>query len=165
MSLTVMKKQVLLMVLLAFGWITELSAQQNGPHNFSPQKFREDMENFIILSTGMTALDAKNFFPLYHELHDKQRKINKEIMRLKRMQKKDNPTEKECKEYVERIMELKVESAELEQAYFKKMCKVISPKKVHAVMIAEDKFHRRMLQNIPSNKRFVKLIPSQCPAK
>ena len=165
MSFIVMKKQLLLIVLLAFGWLTELSAQQNGPHNFSPQKFREEMEDYIILSTGMTALDAKNFFPLYHELHDKQRKINKEIMKLKRIYKNENPTEKECKECVERIMELKVESAELEQAYFKKMCKVVSPKKVHAVMIAEDKFHRRMLQNIPSNKRFIKLIPSQGPKK
>lgn len=165
MSFIVMKKQLLLIVLLAFGWLTELSAQQNGPHNFSPQKFREEMEDYIILSTGMTALDAKNFFPLYHELHDKQRKINKEIMKLKRINKNENPTEKECKECVERIMELKVESAELEQAYFKKMCKVVSPKKVHAVMIAEDKFHRRMLQNIPSNKRFIKLIPSQGPKK
>lgn len=165
MSFIVMKKQLLLIVLLAFGWLTELSAQQNGPHNFSPQKFREEMEEYIILSTGMTALDAKNFFPLYHELHDKQRKINKEIMKLKRIHKNENPTEKECKECVERIMELKVESAELEQAYFKKMCKVVSPKKVHAVMIAEDKFYRRMLQNIPSNKRFIKLIPSQGPKK
>ena len=53
MSFIVMKKQVLLIVLMAFGWLTGLSAQQKGPHNFSPQKFREEMEEFIILSTGM----------------------------------------------------------------------------------------------------------------
>lgn len=154
-----MKKKILLVVLLFLGCLTDLSAQQ-GPHNFSPQRFREEMEDFIILSTGMTALDAKNFFPLYHELHEKQRKINKEIMNLKRKHK-TNPTDHECREYVERITELKVESAELERTYFKKMCKVVSPRKVHAVMLAEDKFHRRMLQNIPGNKRFVKLIPAQ----
>lgn len=155
-----MKKQLLLIVLMVVGCLSHVSAQQ-GPHNFSPQKFREDMENFIILHTGMTPLDAKNFFPLYHEMHDKQRKINKEIMRLKRLKNATNLTDKDYKAYVERIMELKVEFAEVERDYYKKMCKVVSPRKVHAVLLAEDKFHRRMLQNLPGNKRFVKAFPSR----
>lgn len=153
-----MKKQLLLIVLMFSGFLAGAFAQK-GPHNFSPQKFREDMENFIILNTGMTALDAKNFFPLYHEMHEKQRKINKEIMRLKKIKNTANLTDKNYKEYVDRIMELKVEFAEVERAYYKKMCKVVSPRKVHAVMLAEDKFHRRMLQNIPGNKRFIKPFP------
>lgn len=153
-----MKKQLLLIVLMFVGFLSHVSAQ-NGPHNFSPQKFREDMENFIMINTGMTALDAKNFFPLYHEMHDKQRKINKEIMRLKRLKNTANLTDKDYREYVARIMELKVEFAEVERDYYKKMCKVVSPRKVHAVLSAEDRFHRRMLQNLPGNKRFVRMFP------
>lgn len=153
-----MKKQLLLIVLMFAGFLSHVSAQ-NGPHNFSPQKFREDMENFIMINTGMTALDAKNFFPLYHEMHDKQRKINKEIMRLKKLKNTANLTDKDYREYVARIMELKVEFAEVERDYYKKMCKVVSPRKVHAVLSAEDRFHRRMLQNLPGNKRFVRMFP------
>lgn len=155
-----MKKQLLLIVLMFVGFLSSVSAQK-GPHNFSPQKFREDMENFIMINTGMTALDAKNFFPLYHEMHDKQRKINKEIMRLKKLKNTANLTDKDYKEYVARIMELKVEFAEIERDYYKKMCKVVSPRKVHAVLNAEDRFHRRMLQNLPGNKRFVKIFPAR----
>ena len=42
---------------------------------------------------------------------------------------------------------LEVEKAETEEAYYKKLCKIVSARKVFLAMQAEDKFHRRMLNN------------------
>ena len=44
------------------------------------------------------------------------------------------------------INKLKIESAELEDVYYKKMCKAVPARKVHEAMQAEDRFHRRMLR-------------------
>ena len=40
-----------------------------------------------------------------------------------------------------------MEKAETEEMYYKKLCKAISARQVFLVMRAEDKFHRRMINN------------------
>lgn len=160
-----MKKQLLLLFFLLFGAFSGMMAQQKDHNNFSPKQFREELEKYIVLHAGLTPLDAKNFFPLFHELHEKRRQINREIIHLKRMQGKEQLSDKECREHIMRIAALKVESAELEQVYYKKMCKVVSPKKVLGALTAEDKFHRRMLRNLPHGKRFMNHNPPYCSYK
>ena len=46
-----------------------------------------------------------------------------------------------------------MEKAETEEMYYKKMCKAISARKVFLVMQAEDKFHRRMLNDFNRQRK------------
>ena len=45
-----------------------------------------------------------------------------------------------------KIVQTRIESAKLEEGYCKKMCKVVPAQKVYAMMLAEDAFHRELLQ-------------------
>ena len=55
-------------------------------------------------------------------------------------------TDKDYYNLIKEINKLKIESAELEDVYYKKMCKAVPARKVHEAMQAEDRFHRRMLR-------------------
>ena len=48
---------------------------------------------------------------------------------------------------IQKIKKLGVEMAEIEAEYYKKLCGAVSPKKVYRAMQAEDRFHRKMLED------------------
>lgn len=114
---------------------------------FSPEEFRAHLEEFISKEAGLTASEGKAFLPIFHEMKEKQIKAQDEIFRLKRNGPAGNASDKEFANAIQKIKNLEVEKAETEEEYYKKMCKVISARKVFLVMRAEDKFHRRMINN------------------
>ncbi len=141
-----MNKKIFLMAFLTLlSAIAPLSAQQRN-RQFSPQDFVKRLESFIVREACLTPTEATAFFPIFHEMHDKQRGINWKIMELKKRSLPANATDRDYYNIIKEINSLKVESAELEDSYYKKMCKAIPAKKVHAAMKAEDRFHRRMLR-------------------
>lgn len=140
--------------LILCGLITPVHAQ-NRPDRFSPQKFVKELEGYIIREAGLSRTEAAAFFPIFHELHNKQRSINWQINELKKRNLPGNATDKDYNNIIRKINKLKVESAELEDTYYRKMCKAVPARKVHAAMKAEDSFHRRMLHRFstPEHKR------------
>ncbi len=79
-------------------------------------------------------------------MKDKQRKLQREIFQLKKNAPDSNASDKDFALVIQKIKDLGAEMAGLEVAYYKKMCKAVSPRKVYAAMQAEDKFHRKMLE-------------------
>ena len=73
-----------------------------------------------------------------------------------------NAADKEYYNLICEINKLKIELAEVEDTYYRKMCKTIPAKKVHEAMKAEDRFHRRMLRNF-SNRTAKKQAPPPAP--
>ena len=136
------------------GWV--VSAAQPPRRHFSPQDFVKELESFIVREACLTPTEATAFFPIFHELHDKQRSINWKIRELKKRSLPANSTDKDYFNLIKEISNLKIESAELEANYYKKMCKAIPAQKVHESMKAEDRFHRRMLHkfsNRPASRK------------
>ena len=75
----------------------------------------------------------------------KERKLKQTEWKLKRNAEKLD-SDKECQEALMKIVQTRIESAKLEEGYCKKMCKVVPAQKVYAMMLAEDAFHRELLQ-------------------
>lgn len=138
-----MKQTILLICALALS--TALAAQ---PHRgkFNPEEFKAKLENFITAETGFTPAEAQAFYPIYHEMKEKQRNLQREIFRLKKDAPDSNASDKDFALVIQKIKDLGAEMAGLEVTYYKKMCKAVSPRKVYAAMQAEDKFHRQMLE-------------------
>lgn len=137
-------------LLLLFFAILLFSVQavaQSHKEKFSPQDFTRDLESFIVREACLSPNEAAVFFPLFHEMHDKQRGINWQINELKKRVLPENSTDKDYHNLINDICKLKIEQAELEESYYKKMCKVVPSQKVLNAMLAEDRFHRRMLKN------------------
>ena len=121
-------------------------AQPKG-ERFSPEQFRVHLEGYISHDAGLTAREGKAFFPLFHEMKEKQHKLQDKIFRLKRNGPASNASDKDFATAVLNIKSLEVKKAELEEQYYKKMCKAIPARKVYLAMKAEDRFHRKMLRD------------------
>lgn len=145
-----MKKFLMTLLLVAAGLCA--SAQPNGQKGqplFDPQKFQQMVEESLTKAAGLTADEAKAFFPLYNDMRERQRKMGVQIYELKKNAKGDA---KSCTEAIQKINQLKVEMAEVERDTYKRILKVVPAEKVFKVMKAEDDFHRRMVQG-PRNRR------------
>lgn len=133
-------------VIMMMAMLTSALAQPKG-ERFSPKEFRAHLEEFISKEAGLTASEGKAIFPIFHEMKEKQFKAQDKIFRLKRNGPASNASDKEFANAIQKIKNLEVEKAETEEEYYKKICKAISARKVFLVMRAEDKFHRRMINN------------------
>ena len=79
-----MKKKILPLFVLfwVLGHIQFMAQLPKG--QFSPQDFVKHLESFIVREACLTPAEATAFFPIFHELHDKQRGINWQIRELKK---------------------------------------------------------------------------------
>lgn len=119
---------------------------QGGPSKFNPEEFRVRLEGHISRQAGFSAQESQKFFSIYHEMKDKQHKLQQEMFKLKKNRPANSASDKDYLNTIQKIKDLNVEIAQIEENYYKKMCKAISPKKVYQAMLAEDEFHRQMLR-------------------
>ena len=110
---------------------------------FSPEKFDADMEAYVSKEAGLTQQEADKFFPLFREMHQKQRAVYGK-MRHMGMQK---PADEEgCAKAIKDADRMNVELRQIEQTYHKKMLQVVPASKVWDAIGAESRFHRRMMK-------------------
>ena len=146
-----MRKNIICALLVLFCAVTSVAQPPRKNERLSPEDFREKMENAITESTGLTTEEAAKLFPLFHEMKKKQHDIGKQIFSLKKAE--ESLSEKELSDRLLKIKHLQVQMAEVEETYYKRMCKAVSATKVFGVMRAEDEFHREMLSSFNHKHR------------
>lgn len=150
-----MKKHTYLLMLLLVILVNTNVFAQNPPRHkqprFNPREYKERMEKFVSKHAEFTQEEASKFFPIFHEMKEKQREIMKQIQQKKFSKPASGASDKEFQDVIMDIEKLKIQQAELEESYYKKMCKVVPAKKVFEAMIAEDLFHRNMLQGFDNH--------------
>lgn len=129
-----------------------LMAQHQQRGKFNPQEFKAKLENYITQEACLTTSEAQAFFPIYFEMKGKQRQLQRSIYRIKNNAPAENANDKDFSIAIQKIKDLGVEMAQLEVNYYKKLCNVVSPRKVYAAMQAEDRFHRKMLEGFGHGK-------------
>lgn len=146
-----MKRFVILLFISLFALLPIMAQQHEGERpRFSPELFKARMESYIREKAGLNQEECDKLFPLYHEMHQKQKEIYEQIHKLKKSQY--NQQTSNATKTITEIMELKVKLTKIEQTYYTKMCKTVSGEKVLKVMHAEDTFHREMLK-LSNNER------------
>jgi hypothetical protein len=128
-------------------------AQQQERWKFNPEEFRAKLEEFITKKAEFTSAEAQTFFPIFHQMKEEQRNLQKEIFTLKRIPKDANPSEKDYTNKIQRICELNTKMAEVQESYYKKLYKAVPAQKVYKAMLAEDIYHRMMLRQFDQRKR------------
>ncbi len=123
-------------------------AQGNGQwqrHEFSPERYKQKLEEFVTHEAGLTPEEAQRLFPMLHEMLAKQLHNNnaqREAMRSCG----ENASEADYEKAIKQTLALDVENSRLEQDYYKKFHSVISWKKIHAVRMALWKFQMEALR-------------------
>lgn len=136
-----MKQTVIILILQLF-MVVSVSAQ-GGHQKFSPEKFDADMEKFVTEQAKLTQQEADKFFPLFREMHKKQRAVYHKIRQATRQQPADD---KACETTLKECDKLNIELRQIEQSYHQKMMKAVPAKKVYDAIMAENNFHRRMMR-------------------
>ena len=134
-------KQTAIIFILQLLMVVSVSAQRH--QKFSPEKFDADMEKFVTEQAKLTQQESEKFFPLFREMHQKQRAIYHKIRQATKQKPVDD---KLCEKTLKECDKLNIELREIEQTYHQKMMKAISAKKVYDAIIAESNFHRRMMR-------------------
>jgi hypothetical protein len=122
------------------------SPQQAG--QFSPTDYRNRQKDFISKHAGLTETEANQFFPLYYELQEKKRDLNREA-RQQAVHPQNRPfTEEEYTKIVDNMANLDIKIAELEKSYIDKYKKVIPASKILKVQMAEEQFNSEILKDM-----------------
>jgi hypothetical protein len=117
---------------------------------FSPEKFQAELEQFITNEACLTPQEATKFFPLYREMHKKQRCVYNQMKALGKIKPAE---ESECRKSIQKRDELELELKSIQQTYHNKFLGVLSASKVFDVIKAEDRFHRKTFRNWGNGKR------------
>lgn len=147
-------RKLLLIFCMVFAAVA-VSAQGNKGQGkdqkaFDPQKFEQQLEQYVVKGAGFTQAEAAKFLPLFREL----RKKTTAIMEANAKKMKGRPTtEQECADAMKGFLESEVQLKKIEQTYTLKMLKVVPATKLIKVKHAEEEFHREAFRKVQESQR------------
>jgi len=134
------------------GWSRNTPQQQQVPNRsgqFSPTEYWNQQKAFFTEKAGLTEDEAAAFFPLYNELQQKKRDLNRE---MRRMTRQENQTEEQAQKSLDAIADINIKIAELEKEYVQKFKEVLPASKILKVQNAEEQFNSQILKDIQQSR-------------
>ena len=134
------------------GWSRNTPQQQQVPNRsgqFSPTEYWNQQKAFFTEKAGLTEDEAAAFFPLYNELQQKKRDLNRE---MRRMTRQENLTEEQAQKSLDAIADFNIRIAELEKEYVQKFKEVLPATKILKVQNAEEQFNSQILKDIQQSR-------------
>ena len=142
-----MKRFVLLLTMVVA--VASLNAQERTRRErLSPEQFQAKQQEYLVKVAELTDQEAKEFFPLYFEMKQKQKTMQDEAWKLFREGSKDNAKEGSYKEINDAFTESQLNSARLEKEYLDKFRRILPDKKIFLIRSAEMGFRRDMVRDM-----------------
>ena len=148
-----MKKILFASLLLLLTAVTA-SAQErpmNKPH-FSPEEFQAKQQAYITEMADLTDQEAEAFFPLFFELQKKKFELERTVRKGFKKERGEQMTEEECRDFVYKMADTKIEIAKLEREYTDKYLQVLPPCKLRRVQHAEGMFQRDLMKKMTEHR-------------
>lgn len=145
-----MKYLKICLLLICFSWIATTSsiAQQNKKDRIEALKIA-----FITKRLDLTPKEAQLFWPVYNQYNDQFEAMRKE--RRKQYaginDRIDSLPTKEVESMLDAEMAYKQKELDLTKEYHNELKKVLPPKKIAKLYIAEESFKRELLRRIQEN--------------
>lgn len=139
---------LLLLCLVVVGVIIPIAAQVQP--KFDPARFEADLRQFITTEASLTPTEAQRFFPLYHEMREKERTFFGADRRYRCV---DPNNDKMCEEVILLHDENDIQMKQIQKEYHQRFLQVLPASKVFKVIKAEDRFHRQMFQRAAKHDR------------
>lgn len=139
-------RKVILLVLFSFISAILLSAQEEGSQKLSPEEFKKKQAAYLTDKAELTTEEAARFFPVYFELQQKKRNINRGAWEDVKKARNDKLAEAQYEVLITRLINARIISDKLEKAYILRFKKILSCEKIFKIQAAEMRFHRDMLK-------------------
>lgn len=136
-------------------WQRNSAPQQQIPNRsgqFSPTEYWNQQKAFFTERAGLTEDEANAFFPLYNELQQKKRELNRETRRIMRQEGGTATSEEQSLKAIDAIAETNIKIAELEKEYLQKFKQVLPASKILKVQSAEEQFNSQILKDIQQSR-------------
>ena len=133
-----MKKYLVVIVSLMVAMV--VNAQEK---KFSPEKFDAQMEEYITSKANLDQQEAAKLFPLFKEMHKKQRAV---YARMRALGKSKPADDAGCADAIKEKDKCNLELKQIEQCFHQKMLQVVSASKLYDVLKAESHFYRKMMK-------------------
>jgi len=108
---------------------------------------------FITEKLELTSEEAETFWPIYNNFESQRESLRKQMAIKRRGLDFENLTEKEAKEIVKEIIAHEEQKTAIETKFLNKLIGVLPSKKIIMLKVAEDKFKRRMLDELRKRRR------------
>lgn len=120
------------------------------PNNkrFSPEQFCKDLGAYIAREAGMSPSEAKAFMPVFLEMKDKQRAIERQKANAISKAATQNMSEKDCKRILNDINELSKKAQRIEVQYQQRLVRIVGTQKFIKAIHAERNFGRSFFRKI-----------------
>ena len=130
----------------------QIQQAPNRSGQFSPAEYWKQQKAFFTEKAGLTEDEANAFFPLYNELQQKKRDINREIRRNMRPEGSTEATEEQSLKAIDAKANANIKIAELEKEYLQKFKEVLPASKILKVQNAEEQFNSQILKDIQQSR-------------
>lgn len=141
------------------GGMPELLQQKERPRHrrhFNPEQFRREIEEHIMREAKLTPAEAKEFFPVFMEMKEKQRNIERKVGMAYRRASHATVTDDDCRRVLREVEKLKQKQLRVESSYMHRLEKIVSPAKLIRVIQADRSFGRkkfRQMMEAPRKKQ------------
>lgn len=139
---------LLLILAMPFGAMAQQNKQENRRRHFSPEEFQKHQREYITSKAGLTQEEADAFFPLFFELQNKKFELERNTRKEISVRKHQEMNEEQCRTFVNKMAELKIEIAKLEKEYTEKYLNVLPACKLMRVQHAENSFQRDLMKRM-----------------
>ena len=136
------------------GWQPNRNQQQGPVRNeqFSPAEYFQQQREFFIRNAQLTEQEAEAFFPVYNELQQKKRELNREIRRIMREEGGSEMSQEQCLKAIDAKAEANIKIAALEKEYLQKFKEILPASKILKVQNAEEQFNSQILKDIQQTR-------------
>lgn len=140
-------------------WQQRNNNQQQSPApnpsgQFSPAEYWKQQQEFFTQKACLTEEEAKAFFPVYNELQQKKRDLNREIRRIMREggEGEAKISEERCLKAIDTMADVNIKIAELEKEYLQKFKELLPASKILKIQDAEEQFNSQILKDIQQSR-------------
>ena len=128
--------------------------QKSRRRHFSPEEFQARQREYITDKAELTAEEAEAFFPIFFELQKKKFSLEREARKGINMKRGEKMSEEQCRQFVDKMGDVKIEVAKLEKEYCTKYLKVLPACKLMRIQHAEISFQRDLMKRMPQHQGF-----------
>ncbi|MEM6515694.1 MAG: sensor of ECF-type sigma factor [Bacteroidota bacterium] len=108
---------------------------------------------FITEKLELTSKEAQQFWPIYNEFESKREELRKQMAQIKDGMDFGNLTEVDAKKAVQELISHEEEKTKNETDFLKNLMGTIPSKKIIMLKVAEEKFKKRMLEELRKRRR------------
>lgn len=120
---------------------------------FDPKDFRKKLQAYICGEVPLTVMQREAFFPVYFEMHEKMRSIERQKERLVRNAAKQKMNNRDCTRVLNEIDKLGQKSLNIETSYRRRLTKIVDSATLIRIMDADRRFGRRMFKMMVEKRK------------